>query len=127
VIECVYKCFLYAARTKEVHLNREMRRNKTSEKILAQTGNGDWTNVGKQLCIMFTTHKVYMTLSLPKPINNQQMKKYSLQVKKTIHLKPCSMQSMHVCGSWWRGIVVIASAFRTDDPGFDSRQGVRFF
>jgi hypothetical protein len=27
---------------------------------------------------------------------------------------------------WWRGIVVIASAYRTEDPGFVSRQGVRF-
>jgi hypothetical protein len=27
---------------------------------------------------------------------------------------------------WWRGIVVIASAYRTKDPGFESRQGVRF-
>jgi hypothetical protein len=26
-----------------------------------------------------------------------------------------------------RGIVVIASACRTEDPGFESRQGVRFF
>jgi hypothetical protein len=26
-----------------------------------------------------------------------------------------------------RGIVVIASAYRTEDPGFESRQGVRFF
>jgi hypothetical protein len=24
-------------------------------------------------------------------------------------------------------IVVIASAYRTEDPGFDSRQGVKFF
>jgi hypothetical protein len=27
---------------------------------------------------------------------------------------------------WRRGIVVIASAYRTEDPGFESRQGVRF-
>jgi hypothetical protein len=27
---------------------------------------------------------------------------------------------------WRRGIVVIASASRTEDPGFESRQGVRF-
>jgi hypothetical protein len=27
---------------------------------------------------------------------------------------------------WWRGIVVIASAFRTEYPGFKSSQGVRF-
>jgi hypothetical protein len=25
-----------------------------------------------------------------------------------------------------RGIVVIASTYRTEDPGFESRQGVRF-
>jgi hypothetical protein len=29
-------------------------------------------------------------------------------------------------GPWRRGIVVIASALRTEDPGFESRQGVRF-
>jgi hypothetical protein len=34
----------------------------------------------------------------------------------TMHFKP-----------WRRGIVVIASAYRTEDPGFESRQGVRFF
>jgi hypothetical protein len=28
---------------------------------------------------------------------------------------------------WRRGIVVIASAYRTEDPGFESRQGARFF
>jgi hypothetical protein len=28
---------------------------------------------------------------------------------------------------WRRGIVVIASAYRTEDPGFESCQGVRFF
>jgi hypothetical protein len=28
---------------------------------------------------------------------------------------------------WRRGIVVNASAYRTEDPGFESRQGVRFF
>jgi hypothetical protein len=28
--------------------------------------------------------------------------------------------------TWWRGIVVIASAYRTDDPRFESQQGVRF-
>jgi hypothetical protein len=28
---------------------------------------------------------------------------------------------------WRRGIVVIASAYRTEDPGLESRQGVRFF
>jgi hypothetical protein len=28
---------------------------------------------------------------------------------------------------WRRGIVVIASAYRTGDPGFESRQGVRFW
>jgi hypothetical protein len=28
--------------------------------------------------------------------------------------------------SWRRGIVVIASANRTEDPGFESRQGVMF-
>jgi hypothetical protein len=27
---------------------------------------------------------------------------------------------------WRRGIVVIASAYRTENPGFESRQGVRF-
>jgi hypothetical protein len=27
---------------------------------------------------------------------------------------------------WRRGIVVIASAYRTEDPWFESRQGVRF-
>jgi hypothetical protein len=27
---------------------------------------------------------------------------------------------------WRRGIVVVASAYRTEDPGFESRQGVRF-
>jgi hypothetical protein len=27
---------------------------------------------------------------------------------------------------WWRGIEVIASAYRTEDSGFESRQGVRF-
>jgi hypothetical protein len=27
---------------------------------------------------------------------------------------------------WRRGIVVIASAYKTEDPGFDSRHGVRF-
>jgi hypothetical protein len=27
---------------------------------------------------------------------------------------------------WWRGIVVIASASRTEDLGFEARQGVRF-
>jgi hypothetical protein len=27
---------------------------------------------------------------------------------------------------WWRGIVVIASASRTEDPGFESRQSARF-
>jgi hypothetical protein len=29
--------------------------------------------------------------------------------------------------SCWHGIMVIASAYRTEDPGFESRQGVRFF
>jgi hypothetical protein len=33
----------------------------------------------------------------------------------TMHIKPRQ-----------RGIVVIASAYRTEDPGFESRQGVRF-
>jgi hypothetical protein len=28
--------------------------------------------------------------------------------------------------AWRRGIVVIASAYRTEDPGFQSREGVRF-
>jgi hypothetical protein len=28
---------------------------------------------------------------------------------------------------WRRGIVVIASAYRIEDPEFESRQGVRFF
>jgi hypothetical protein len=28
---------------------------------------------------------------------------------------------------WGRGIVVIASAYITEDPGFESRQGVRVF
>jgi hypothetical protein len=28
---------------------------------------------------------------------------------------------------WRRGIVVIAHAYRTEDPEFESRQGVRFF
>jgi hypothetical protein len=28
---------------------------------------------------------------------------------------------------WRSGIVVIAYAYRTEDPGFESRQGVRFF
>jgi hypothetical protein len=28
--------------------------------------------------------------------------------------------------SWWRGIVVIAPAYRKEDPGFESRQGARF-
>jgi hypothetical protein len=27
---------------------------------------------------------------------------------------------------WRRGIVIVASAYRTEDPGFESRQGVRF-
>jgi hypothetical protein len=27
---------------------------------------------------------------------------------------------------WRRGIVVIAYAYRTEDPGFESRQGVGF-
>jgi hypothetical protein len=27
---------------------------------------------------------------------------------------------------WRHGIVVIASAYMTEDPGFESRQGVRF-
>jgi hypothetical protein len=27
---------------------------------------------------------------------------------------------------WRRGIVIISSASRTEDPGFESRQGVRF-
>jgi hypothetical protein len=27
---------------------------------------------------------------------------------------------------WWRGIVVIASASRIEDPRFESRRGVRF-
>jgi hypothetical protein len=26
--------------------------------------------------------------------------------------------------SWWRGVVVIASVTRTEDRGFESRQGV---
>jgi hypothetical protein len=28
---------------------------------------------------------------------------------------------------WRRGTVVIASAYKTEDPGFESRRGVRFF
>jgi hypothetical protein len=35
----------------------------------------------------------------------------------------CLVNAKH----WRRGIVVIASAYRTEDPGFESRQGVRFF
>jgi hypothetical protein len=36
---------------------------------------------------------------------------------------------MYICPllPWRRGIVVIASTYRTEDPGFESRQGVRFF
>jgi hypothetical protein len=30
-------------------------------------------------------------------------------------------------GPWWRGIVAIASAYRTKDPGFESRQREKIF
>jgi hypothetical protein len=32
----------------------------------------------------------------------------------------------HNIGPWRRGIAVIASAYRTEDPGFESSQSVRF-
>jgi hypothetical protein len=36
-------------------------------------------------------------------------------------------QIMYYKPPWRRSIVVIAYAYRTEEPGFESRQGVRFF
>jgi hypothetical protein len=44
-------------------------------------------------------------------------------------IEPRQGDKMSLCRKClkWHGIVVIASAYRTEDPGFESRQGVRFF
>jgi hypothetical protein len=40
------------------------------------------------------------------------------------HIKP-KLKVFFPGTPWGRGIVAIASAYRTEDPGFKSRQGVR--
>jgi hypothetical protein len=41
-------------------------------------------------------------------------------------LKARLFKEKHFVLPWWRGKVVIASASRTEDPGLESHQGVRF-
>jgi hypothetical protein len=40
----------------------------------------------------------------------------------------CCLMSLFkkIGGPWRHALVTIASAYRTEDPGFESRQGVRF-
>jgi hypothetical protein len=54
MIECIYKRghLFIRSMNKEVHQKRETRWNETYEKILEQTGTGEWTNIDKQLCVV---------------------------------------------------------------------------
>jgi hypothetical protein len=49
----------------------------------------------------------------------------NIYAKQTTELTAQRNEKKLSYGPWQRGIVVIASAYRTEDPGFESRQGVR--
>jgi hypothetical protein len=53
---------------------------------------------------------------------------YKNLVKVPMYFLQWALTKMHICSllPWRRGIEVIADADITEDPGFESRQGIKF-